>query len=78
MNFKETLKACQDFGFNEEITRETLWNEAYRLGRKRWYWGPHWFVSLQGWLNTKRSRIFLSKNPGGMGWPEDDPPLKKI
>jgi hypothetical protein len=66
MNFKEVLAKCQEFGFNEEITREMLWNEAYRLGRSRWYWGPAWMVSLQGWLNTKLSR--LRKNePGTQG-----------
>lgn len=55
---KETLARCQTFGFNEEITREILWNTAYQLGRSRWYWGPAWFVSLTGWFNTQRSRLF--------------------
>lgn len=53
MNYKETLEACKKHEFNEEITREMLWNTAYDLGRSRWYWGPRWFVSLQGWINTQ-------------------------
>ncbi len=57
MNLKITIKKCQEFGFNEDITREMLWNEAYRLGRQRWYWGPSWFVSFQGWINTQISRF---------------------
>lgn len=57
MNYKETLDKCKEFGFNEEITREVLWNEAYRLGRKRWYWGPSWFVTLTGWFNTQLEKI---------------------
>lgn len=56
-SMKECLKACQDFEFNEEIIRETLWNEAYRLGRARWYWGPSWFVSLTGWFNTQKQKL---------------------
>jgi len=40
MDFKETLAKCEEFGFNEQITREMLWNSAYQLGRSRWYWGP--------------------------------------
>lgn len=55
MNYQETLAKCREFGFNEDITRETLWNTAYQLGRKRWYWGPGWFVDLIGWINTQRS-----------------------
>ena len=49
---KETLAKCKEFDFNEEITREVLWNTAYDLGRRRWYWGPKWFVDLTGWFNT--------------------------
>jgi hypothetical protein len=56
MNLKECVSKCEQFGFSEEITRETLWNEAYRLGRRRWYWGPSWLVSLTGWINTQRQR----------------------
>lgn len=62
MNFKETLEKCQEFGFNEEITREMLWNEAYRVGRSRWYWGPSWFVRLIGWFNTQKARVFGAQN----------------
>jgi len=57
MNYKETLKACQDYGFNEDITRETLWNEAYSLGRSRWHWGPPCVVNLRGWINTQLNRF---------------------
>jgi len=57
MNFRETLAKCAAFGFNEAITRQTLWNEAYQLGRSRWYWGPQWMVELQGWLNTRKAKI---------------------
>lgn len=59
MNLKETLDKCKEFGFNEEITRETLWNEAYQLGRSRWYWGPRWLVSFKGWINTQISKLKL-------------------
>lgn len=57
MNYKECLDKCKDFGFGEHITREVLWNEAYRLGRSRWYWGPCWMVNFTGWINTQLSRI---------------------
>ena len=53
MNFRETLAKCREFEFSEELTREFLWNEAYRLGRERWYWGPRWWVNFQGWLKSK-------------------------
>ena len=53
MNLKETQDKCKEFGFNEQITQEMLWNEAYRLGRSRWYWGPMWFVDFQCWLKSK-------------------------
>lgn len=56
-NLEETLEACHKMGFGPEITAETCWNEGYRLGRKRWYWGPHWFVGFVGWINTQKQRI---------------------
>lgn len=56
-NLEETLEACHEMGFGPEITAETCWNEGYRLGRKRWYWGPHWFVGFVGWINTQKQRI---------------------
>lgn len=59
MNLKETLAKCEEFGFNDQITKETLWNTAYSLGRSRWYWGPSWFVSLTGWFNTQRAKLKL-------------------
>ena len=59
MTLKETQAKCKEFGFNEEITQECLWNEAYRLGRSRWYWGPSWFVSFIGWFNTQRAKLKL-------------------
>lgn len=52
-SLESTIQQCKEFGFNEQITNETLWNTAYLLGRSRWYWGPRWFVLLQGWINTK-------------------------
>lgn len=52
MNLQETINKCKEFGFNEQTTREMLWNEAYSLGRKRWYWGPSWFVTLTSRINT--------------------------
>jgi hypothetical protein len=55
-NLAQAIKACEEFKFNEQITRETLWNAGYELGRSRWYWGPDWCVSLQGWLNTRKQR----------------------
>ena len=58
-DLKETLAKCKEFNFNEDITREILWNTAYNLGRSRWYWGPRWFVSLTGWFNTQRSKLGL-------------------
>lgn len=58
MNYKECLQRCKELDFNYEITKEILWNEAYRLGRARWYWGPSWFVSFIGWLNTQKSKIW--------------------
>jgi len=54
---QSTIKLCEDFGFGEEITRETIWNEAYRLGRSRWHWGPWWFVNVIGWVNTQKSKL---------------------
>ena len=54
---KSTISLCEDFGFGEEITRETIWNEAYRLGRRRWYWGPWWFVNVIGWVNTQKDKL---------------------
>ena len=53
MNFKQTLAKCAELGLGEAFTRQTLWDEAYQLGRSRWYWGPSWMVKLQGWLNTR-------------------------
>jgi hypothetical protein len=63
MNFEETKAACREHGFNQEITEETLWNTAYQLGRDRWYWGPRWFVSLTGWFNTQKDRLFKISQP---------------
>lgn len=56
-NLKECYDKCKEFNFNEEITAEMCWNEGYRLGRRRWYWGPTWFVSLQGWINTQLQKL---------------------
>lgn len=55
-NFAEIKKACDDFGFNRETSMEQCWNAGYQLGRRRWYWGPSWFVSFQGWINTQLSK----------------------
>lgn len=60
-NLQETLKLCRDYGFNEEITREILWNTAYDLGRSRWHWGPRWFVSFTGWWNTQKAKIWRTE-----------------
>lgn len=60
-DFEKTLEACKRFGFSEQITREMLWNEGYALGRKRWYWGPAWWVSVMGWVNTQLSKLRLRK-----------------
>lgn len=49
---ENTLRKCEEFGFNERITHETLWNTAYQLGRSRWYWGPRWMPPLIGRFNT--------------------------
>lgn len=56
-SFKECRDCCKQFGFNEDITAETLWNEGYRLGRSRWHWGPWWWVNVIGWFNTMKSRL---------------------
>ena len=56
-NFSEVYKKCEEFGFNKEITAEMCWNEGYRLGRKRWHWGPSWMVTFQGWVNTQLSKL---------------------
>ena len=56
-NFKDCLECCEDFGFDKQITAETCWNEGYRLGRRRWYWGPMWFSSVRGWINTQLSKF---------------------
>jgi hypothetical protein len=32
MTLKETIFRCKELGFNEQITYEMIWNEAYRLG----------------------------------------------
>ncbi len=52
-NLQKTIKQCEEFGFNEQITREILWNTAYGIGRSRWYWGPRWVTALRGYINTK-------------------------
>ena len=56
MNLEDTLAKCKEFGFNEDITRETLWNTAYLLGRSRWFWGPMWWVDLKCWFRSKLHR----------------------
>jgi len=58
MNYKETIKACEKFEFNEQITREMIWYTAYALGRSRWYWGPRWMSTFRGWLNTQLQSVF--------------------
>lgn len=57
MNLEETIKKCEEFGFNEQMTREILWNTAYHLGRSRWHWGPRWWVDFVGWWNTQISKL---------------------
>jgi hypothetical protein len=69
MSYKECVKKCEEFGFSEEITRLTLWNEAYQLGRRRWYWGPKWFVSFIGWINTQRSKFKATDDSKGFEGP---------
>lgn len=53
MGLRELQEKCREAGFNEQITQEMLWNEAYRLGRSRWYWGPMWWVSFKCWVKSK-------------------------
>lgn len=52
--FEELYKNCEEFGFDKRITAEMCWNEGYQLGRKRWYWGPHWWVEFHGWLKSPK------------------------
>lgn len=56
-SFRDCYEACEHFQFDKETTAEQCWNMGYQLGRKRWYWGPAWFVTLQGWINTQISRL---------------------
>jgi hypothetical protein len=58
MTLKETLAKCKEFEFSEQITREMLWNEAYQLGRRRWYWGPMWWTDFECWLKSKVLRAW--------------------
>jgi hypothetical protein len=56
-NFEETYRLCKEFKFDESTTAEMCWNVAYQLGRKRWHWGPHWAVTLNGWKNAQVWRL---------------------
>lgn len=56
--FETVYKACEEFGFDKQITAEMCWNEGYQLGRKRWHWGPHWMVASHGWINTQISKLW--------------------
>jgi hypothetical protein len=56
-DFKRTLSEAQKLGWSEDLIRESLWNTAYLLGRKRWYWGPMWMSSLHGWINSRLARM---------------------
>lgn len=58
-DFEAIIEYCQNTGLGPEITAEMCWNGGYRLGRKRWYWGPSWMVDLRGWINT---RIYALRN----------------
>jgi len=60
-NFKEVLAAVerQDFEFRKDIAMQIAWNAGYALGRRRWYWGPRWFVALHGWINTQIQKAKL-------------------
>lgn len=55
--FHEVRKKCIMAGMKRSETELHLWNEAYLLGRRRWYWGPLWMSDVVGWLNTRRYRI---------------------
>ena len=56
-DLKSTVEACREFNFGPEITAEMCWNEGYRLGRERWYWGPRWMVNVIGWINTQKQKL---------------------
>jgi hypothetical protein len=53
-NFEKIYQKCKEAGFDEYLTAEMCWNEAYRLGRSRWYWGPIWWVKFLGQRPEKR------------------------
>jgi hypothetical protein len=62
-DFQHTLQEAQNLGWSEDLIREALWNTAYRLGRKRWYWGPMWMSSLQGWINSRIANLRHAAQP---------------
>lgn len=67
VDFKTTYELCKELNFRDDLTAEMCWNEAYRLGRARWHWGPGWLVTLTGRLNTLIARaknFFHGGSPG--------------
>ena len=63
MGFKDLIAACEEAGFSESITREMLWNEAYRLGRSRWHWGPMWWVDFKCEWRMRLAKLFRRGEP---------------
>lgn len=57
-NFLQVYRECQEIGMTDPAAIALhCWNEGYHLGRRRWYWGPWWFVTFQGWLNTQLAKL---------------------
>jgi hypothetical protein len=64
-NFEDFYRHCADYGDNHSVFDNPQfygfmllsWNYGYRLGRRRWHWGPSWLVTVIGWVNTQISRV---------------------
>lgn len=55
--FDDAWNYCEKMDATKRSVAEVMFNTGYLLGRRRWYWGPSWWVSFIGWLNTQRSKL---------------------
>lgn len=54
--FERLYENCKHHAFDSRSIAEQMWNAGYALGRRRWYWGPQWFLPIYGKINTLISR----------------------
>lgn len=54
--FERLYENCEHHAFSKRAMAEQMWNAGYNLGRRRWHWGPEWFVTFTGKINTLISR----------------------